>query len=89
MAVTKERKEEIIKNFGKSEKDTGNSDVQVALLTERISHLTEHLKENKKDHHTSYGLLKLVGQRRSLLDYVANNDIERYRALIKKLNLRK
>ncbi len=89
MAVTKERKEEIVKNFGKSEKDTGNSDVQVALLTERINHLTEHLKVNKKDHHTRYGLLKLVGQRRSLLDYVANNDIERYRALIKKLNLRK
>lgn len=89
MALTKERKEDIVKNFGKSEKDTGNSDVQVALLTERINHLTEHLKENKKDHHTRYGLLKLVGQRRSLLDYVANNDIERYRALIKKLNLRK
>lgn len=89
MAVTKERKEELVKEFGKSEKDSGNTDVQVAILTERINHLTEHLKINKKDHHTRYGLLKLVGQRRSLLDYVAENDIERYRALIKKLNIRK
>jgi small subunit ribosomal protein S15 len=63
--------------------------VQFALLTERITHLTGHLKINKKDHHTRYGLLKLVGQRRSLLDYVAENDIERYRILIKKLNIRK
>ncbi len=89
MAVTKERKEELVKEFGKSEKDSGNTDVQVAILTERINHLTEHLKINKKDHHTRYGLLKLVGQRRSLLDYVAENDIERYRVLIKKLNIRK
>lgn len=89
MPVTKERIEELVKTYGKSEADTGNSDVQVALLTERINHLTGHLKINKKDHHTRYGLLKLVGQRRSLLDYVAENDIERYRILIKKLGIRK
>lgn len=89
MPVTKERIEELVKTYGKSEADTGNSDVQVALLTERINHLTGHLKINKKDHHTRYGLLKLVGQRRSLLDYVAKNDIERYRILIKKLGIRK
>jgi small subunit ribosomal protein S15 len=89
MAVTKERKAALIKEFGKSETDSGNSDVQVALLTERINHLTEHLKGNKKDHHTRYGLLKLVGQRRSLLDYIMKVDIARYRVLIKKLNIRK
>lgn len=89
MAVTKERKAALIKEFGKSETDSGNSDVQVALLTERINHLTEHLKGNKKDHHTRYGLLKLVGQRRSLLDYIMKVDIARYRTLIKKLNIRK
>lgn len=89
MPVTKERKEELVKTYGKSEADTGNSDVQIALLTERITHLTGHLKIFKKDHHTRYGLLKLVGQRRSLLDYVAENDIERYRILIKKLGIRK
>jgi small subunit ribosomal protein S15 len=89
MAVTKERKAALIKEFGKSETDSGNSDVQVALLSERISHLTEHLKINKKDHHTRYGLLKLVGQRRSLLDYIMKVDIARYRILIKKLNIRK
>ncbi len=89
MAVTKERKAALIKEFGKSETDSGNTDVQVALLTERINHLTEHLKVNKKDHHTRYGLLKLVGQRRSLLDYIIKVDIARYRTLIKKLNIRK
>jgi small subunit ribosomal protein S15 len=89
MAVTKERKQELVKAFGKAESDSGNTDVQVALLTERITELTNHVKVNKKDHHTRYGLLKLVGQRRSLLDYLAKNDIERYRALIKKLNIRK
>ncbi len=89
MAVTKERKQELVKEFGKSESDSGNTDVQVALLTERINELTNHVKVNKKDHHTRYGLLKLVGQRRSLLDYLAKNDIERYRVLIKKLNIRK
>jgi small subunit ribosomal protein S15 len=89
MAVTKERKQELVKEFGKSGSDSGNTDVQVALLTERINELTNHVKVNKKDHHTRYGLLKLVGQRRSLLDYLAKNDIERYRVLIKKLNIRK
>jgi len=89
MAVTKERKAALIKEFGKSETDSGNSDVQIALLTERINHLTEHLKINKKDHHTRYGLLKLVGQRRSLLDYLIKVDIARYRILIKKLGIRK
>ncbi|MBN1600494.1 MAG: 30S ribosomal protein S15 [Chitinispirillaceae bacterium] len=89
MALTKERKQELVKEFGKSDTDSGNTDVQVALLTERIIQLTSHVKVNTKDHHTRYGLLKLVGQRRSLLDYLAKNDIERYRALIKKLGLRK
>ncbi|NLG16222.1 MAG: 30S ribosomal protein S15 [Fibrobacter sp.] len=89
MALTKERKLELAKKHGKSDKDTGNTDVQVAILTERINLLTEHLKSNSKDHHTRYGLLKLVGQRRSLLDYLSKTDIERYRALIKKLNIRK
>lgn len=89
MALTKERKLELSKEYGKSEKDTGNTDVQVAILTERINLLTEHLKTNTKDHHTRYGLLKLVGQRRSLLDYLSRVDIDRYRALIKKLNIRK
>jgi small subunit ribosomal protein S15 len=89
MALTKERKQEITKNYGKNENDTGNTDVQVALLTDRINGLTEHLKINKKDHHTRYGLLKLVGQRRSLLDYLAREDVQHYRELIKKLNIRK
>lgn len=89
MALTKERKQELVKEFGKSDTDSGNTDVQVALLTERINELTSHVKVNTKDHHTRYGLLKLVGQRRSLLDYLAKNDIERYRALIKKLGIRK
>ena len=89
MPLTKERKKELTISFGTNEADTGNTDVQVALLTERINHLTEHLKVNKKDHHTRYGLLKMVGQRRSLLDYLIKTDIERYRVLIKKLNIRK
>jgi len=89
MALTKERKQELTKEYGKTQADTGNTDVQVALLTERINQLTEHVKINPKDNHTRYGLLKLVGQRRSLLDYLTKVDIERYRALIKKLNIRK
>jgi small subunit ribosomal protein S15 len=89
MALTKERKFELTKTFGKSDKDTGNTDVQVALLTDRINYLTEHVKANPKDHHTRYGLLKLVGQRRSLLNYLSRTDIGRYRELIKKLNIRK
>jgi small subunit ribosomal protein S15 len=89
MALTKERKQEITKTYGKGESDTGNTDVQVALLTDRINYLTEHVKGNPKDHHTRYGLLKLVGQRRSLLNYLSRTDIGRYRELIKKLNIRK
>ena len=89
MPLTKERKKELTVEYGTNEKDTGNTDVQIALLTERIKQLTEHMKINKKDHHTRYGLLKLVGQRRSLLDFLIKTDIERYRTLIKKLNIRK
>jgi len=89
MALTKERKQELTQTYGKSGNDTGNTDVQVAFLTERINYLTDHVKANPKDHHTRYGLLKLVGQRRSLLNYLNRTDIERYRSLIKKLNIRK
>lgn len=87
--TSKERKLEIIKEFGSSEKDTGAPEVQVALLTERIRDLTEHLKENHKDHHSRRGLLKMVGKRRHLLDYIKKNDIDKYRALIEKLGIRK
>jgi len=89
MPLTKERKKELTIEYGTSDKDTGNTDVQIALLTDRINQLTEHVKIHKKDHHTRYGLLKLVGQRRSLLDYLIKTDIGRYRTLIKKLNIRK
>ena len=84
-----ERKAEIIKEFQLSESDTGSPEVQIALLTERINHLNEHLKEFKKDHHSRRGLLKMVGKRRGLLDYLMKKDIERYRAIIAKLGLRK
>ena len=87
--TTKERKAEIIKEFGNSDGDTGSPEVQVALLTERIRDLTEHLKVNQKDHHSRRGLLKMVGQRRNLLEYLKKNDIERYRSLIERLGLRK
>ncbi len=87
--TSKERKAEIIKEYGKSEGDTGSPEVQVALLTERIRNLTEHLKINQKDHHSRRGLLKMVGQRRNLLEYLKKNDIDRYRVLIEKLGLRK
>ncbi len=89
MPLTKERKLEIIKEHGKSETDSGNTKAQIALLTQRINDLTAHLKTHKKDNHTRYGLLKLVGQRRSLLDYLIKNDIQEYRTLIKKLGIRK
>ncbi len=89
MPLTKERKQKIIKKHGKDEKDSGNTNVQIALLTERINDLTEHLKTHKKDNHTRYGLLKLVGQRRALLDYLKAKDIEEYRVLIEKLKIRK
>ena len=82
-------KEEIIKEHAVHEGDTGSPEVQVALLTERINHLTEHSKQNPKDHHSNRGLLKLVGQRRNLLKYLQNKDVERYRSLIARLGLRK
>lgn len=89
MYLTPEIKKNIFKEFGTSETDTGNIDAQVALFTYRIKHLTEHDKQNKKDKVTERALVRLVGKRRKLLDYLKENDIERYRALIKKLNLRK
>ena len=87
--MTKERKEEIIKTYKRDEKDTGSPEVQVALLTERITELTEHLKVHKKDNHSRRGLLKIVGKRRNLLNYLAKKDVERYRAIVEKLGLRK
>ena len=87
--MTKERKQEIIKTFGKKDGDTGSPEVQIALLTERIIELTTHLNTHKKDHHSRRGLLKMVGQRRSLLDYLRKKDVERYRELISALGLRK
>ncbi|MBE7064783.1 MAG: 30S ribosomal protein S15 [Ruminococcaceae bacterium] len=87
--MTKERKQEIIKTYAVHEGDTGSPEVQVAILTERINHLNEHLKSHKNDHHSRRGLLLLVGQRRGLLKYLAKVDIERYRALIEKLGLRR
>ena len=87
--TSKERKAEIIKEFGKNEQDTGSPAVQIALLSERIRELTEHLKVNPKDHHSRRGLFMLVGQRRGLLDYVKKNDIEAYRSLIERLGIRK
>lgn len=89
MALTKEKKQEIITTFGASDKDTGSTEVQIALLTERIRDLTDHFKENKKDHASRRGLLKMVGQRRRLLRYLKDNDIELYRQLLVKLDLRK
>lgn len=86
--MDKAKKQEIIAKFGKNEKDTGSPEVQIALLTHRINHLNEHLKTHKKDHHSRRGLLKMVGVRRSFLNYLAKNDIERYRAIVEKLGLR-
>ncbi len=87
--LSKEKKESIIAEYGKKPGDTGSTEVQVALLTNRINELTEHLKANPKDHHSRRGLLKMVGQRRGLLAYLKKNDIERYRTLIQRLGLRK
>ena len=87
--IAKEKKQEIIAKYGRTANDTGSPEVQVALLTARIVELNEHLKENKKDHHSRRGLLKMVGQRRNLLAYLKKIDIERYRALIAKLGIRK
>ena len=87
--ISKEKKQAIIAEYGRSEGDTGSPEVQVALLTARIQELTEHLKVNKKDHHSRRGLLKMVGQRRGMLAYLKKTDIERYRTLIARLGLRK
>jgi small subunit ribosomal protein S15 len=89
MPLTKERKSELVAEFGQNAKDTGRTEAQIALLTERIKELTEHFKVHTKDHDSRRGLLKLVGQRRRLLDYLARNDLEKYRELIKKLGIRK
>jgi small subunit ribosomal protein S15 len=89
MSLTLERKREIIARFGANPRDTGNTRVQVALLTERINDLTEHLREHGKDHHSRRGLLMLVGQRRRLLAYLQRTDLEGYRALVRELGLRK
>ena len=87
--MTKERKQEIINEYKRDEADTGSAEVQVALLTERINELTEHLKVHKKDNHSRRGLLKMVGQRRNMLSYLERKDVERYRTLVEKLGLRK
>lgn len=89
MALTKEFKQNIIKEYGKEASNTGSTEVQIALLTARINDLQDHFKENKKDHASRRGLLKMVGQRRRLLRYLANTELETYRALIAKLGLRK
>lgn len=88
-AMPKEVKQEIVTKFGRNDQDTGSPEVQIALLTWRINHLTEHLKMHKKDHHSRRGLLKMVGRRRNLLAYLKDRDLEGYRALIAKLGLRK
>ncbi|MBC8060971.1 MAG: 30S ribosomal protein S15 [Clostridiaceae bacterium] len=87
--MNKERKEELIKAYARHEGDTGSPEVQIALLTERINHLNEHLKMHKKDHHSRRGLLMMVGQRRGLSNYLAAEDVVRYRSLIERLGLRK
>lgn len=89
MALTDAQKQELVKKYGENDKDTGKAEVQIALLTERIKYLTEHLKTHKKDHHSRRGLLKLVGQRRRLLRYLTKVDIMRYRAVIKELEIRR
>ena len=87
--MTKERKQEVINTHKREENDTGSPEVQIALLTERINELTEHLKIHKKDNHSRRGLLKMVGKRRNLLNYLAKKDIHRYREIVEKLGLRK
>lgn len=87
--LTKDKKQQIIKDFKIHENDTGSPEVQVAILTQRINELTEHLREHKKDHHSRRGLLKMVGQRRRLLNYLRDNDIERYRVVLERLGLRR
>lgn len=87
--ITKEKKTAIINEYARKPGDTGSPEVQIAILTARIQELTEHLKVNQKDHHSRRGLLKMVGKRRGLLDYIKENDVEEYRALIEKLGIRK
>ncbi len=87
--ISKEKKAEIIKEYGRKPEDTGSPEVQIAILTYRIHELTEHLKVNKKDHHSRRGMLKMIGQRRNMLEYLKAKDLEAYRALIEKLGLRK
>ena len=89
MALNKEKKAELVKKFGKNETDTGSIEVQIAILTEEINSLTEHFKEHKNDHHSKRGLLKKVGQRKSLLNYLIKHDVTRYRKIVKELGLRK
>ena len=89
MSITADRKQEVIKEFAKAESDTGSPEVQVAILSERIRNLTEHMKVHKKDFHTQRGLLMLVGRRRRMLDYLRRNDVERYRTIIAKLGIRR
>jgi len=89
MYLTQEKKQELFKKHGKNEKDTGSIEGQIALFTERIKHLTDHLKDNRKDFNTQLALQKMVGKRKSLIAYLKNKDIERYRAIIKELGLRK
>ena len=87
--MTKERKQEIINTYKREDKDTGSPEVQIALLTERINELTEHLRVHKKDNHSRRGLLKMVGKRRNLLNYLSRKDLQRYREIVEKLGLRK
>ena len=87
--ITAEQKKEIVAKYGKTPEGTGSPEVQIALLSARIADLTEHLKTHKKDHHSRRGMLKMVGQRRGLLDYLKKTDIERYRAIVEKLGLRR
>ena len=89
MTLTTDQKREVVQQFGKSEADTGSPEVQIALLTRRINHLTEHLREHKHDHHSRRGLLMLVGQRRRFLNYLQKKDLEGYRSLIRELGLRR
>lgn len=89
MSLTQEKKQELISKFGRSEGDTGSAEVQIALLTERINELTEHLRSHRKDHHSRRGLLMLVGKRRRLLQYLERSDLERYRQVVSDLGLRR
>ena len=89
MALTQERKQQLIEEFRVHETDTGSPEIQIAILTEKINYLNEHLRTHKKDHHSRRGLLKMVGQRRHLLNYLKDNDVQRYREVIQKLGLRR